>query len=199
MLTSSHCPFEAIDSWEELPDGQSITDHNTGVKRDRNAIVLLIHSFEFHALDNIFKSLTKLKDDDQTDLIFFHEQFPIHIHTEFIANNTRRQVRYINVGHYFTTFPKGFDPYTIHPTWAKNSKWGYHKMIQFWFRDIFHHPCLSDIKYIMRLDDDSCIMNQWDNVFDEMRRKKAVYLANIIESDFDRYLPGKQVMKEGSV
>lgn len=61
---------------------------------------------------------------------------------------------------------------------------------QFWFRDIFHHPCLSDVKYLMRLDTDSYIANDWPDIFEAMRDREAVYFANEEMVDTKAFLPG---------
>jgi hypothetical protein len=40
------------------------------------------------------------------------------------------------------------------------SGWGYYKMCNFFFSDIFWHPALADAAYLMRLDTDSCFMGR---------------------------------------
>jgi hypothetical protein len=65
------------------------------------------------------------------------------------------------------------------------------RMIEFWFRDVFHHPFLSDVKYIMRLDTDSSIITPWPNLFAEMRQKAAVYYANFEDTEWAWALPGE--------
>ena len=132
-----------------------------------------------------------MPDNGTAELAFFHSDYPLKADMDYFANLTRRQINYIDVNHYFFEFPKGIDPYLDEPTYYRDSKWGYHHMIYFWFRDVFHHPFLRDVKYLMRLDTDSGIISPWPNVFSEMANKKAVYFANQEDTEWAWVLPGQ--------
>ncbi|CAF1492954.1 unnamed protein product [Adineta ricciae] len=92
-------------------------------------------------------------------------------------------------------FPANFDPCRTKATWSTRSKWNYHLMIRFWTKIVFELPQLQQYDYMMRLDDDSQIMNKWLNVFDEMRRAHAVYFANDVVIEEERVLPGTLKLK----
>lgn len=96
----------------------------------------------------------------------------------------------LNVGRLFTLFPSNFDACQTKSTWSVRGKWNYHLMIRFWFKILFELPQLEGYEYIMRLDDDSEVLGDWLNVFDEMRRKRAVYFANNKDADVEKTLPG---------
>ncbi|CAF0921292.1 unnamed protein product [Adineta steineri] len=72
-------------------------------------------------------------------------------------------------------------------------------MIRFWFKILFELPQLSQYEYIMRFDDDSKVINTWFNVFDKMRRKRAVYFANNIDIDEEKSLPGTTKLKQVTI
>ncbi|CAF0924199.1 unnamed protein product [Adineta steineri] len=54
-------------------------------------------------------------------------------------------------------------------------------------------------EYIMRFDDDSKVINTWFNVFDKMRRKRAVYFANNIDIDEEKSQPGTMKFKQVTI
>ena len=87
-------------------------------------------------------------------------------------------------------FPSGFDACRTKSSWWRRGKWNYQLMIRFWFKLLFELPQLDQYEYIMRLDDDSKILNRWLNVFEEMRNKNAVYFANDKDIDLEKKLPG---------
>lgn len=68
-------------------------------------------------------------------------------------------------------------------------------MIRFWFKIVFELPQLSAYEYIMRLDDDSQLTGEWFNIFDQMRRKDAVYFANTVDIDLEGQLPGTMLLE----
>jgi len=151
----------------------------------------MVIGFDQNRIGQVMNGINRLKDNDQADVIFFYSDYPHPDIAKWVTTLTKRKVRFISIGQYFHSFPDGFDPLSTAPSWQKRSKWGYHRMIQFWFRDVFGHPCLSDVKYLMRLDDDSCLLSDWPNVFEEMQRKKAVYAASYLTYDKEIHLSGE--------
>ncbi|CAF4171406.1 unnamed protein product [Adineta steineri] len=55
---------------------------------------------------------------------------------------------------------------------------------------------VQEYEYIMRFNNDSKVINTWFNVFDEMRRKRAVYFANNIDIDEEKSQPGTMKLKQ---
>ncbi|CAF1338512.1 unnamed protein product [Adineta steineri] len=58
---------------------------------------------------------------------------------------------------------------------------------------------VQEYEYIMGFDDDSKVINTWFNVFEEMRRKRAVYFANNIDIDEEKSLLGTTKLKQVTI
>ncbi|CAF2064941.1 unnamed protein product [Rotaria magnacalcarata] len=134
-------------------------------------------------------------DNLSADIVIFHTDYPAKAHMQAIASVTKRQVIFYNVDDAFTSFPKGFDPYLEEPNWMKRGKWNYQHMCRFWFKLIMDIPLVLEYKYVMRLDDDSKIIGAWDNIFDLMGKRNAVYFGNVEEADSENGLPGLMKLK----
>lgn len=122
--------------------------------------------------------------------MLFHTGFPFASEIAQIMSATRRRVIFRNVDREFASFPNGFDPYTNEPTFWKRGKWNYHHMIRFWFKLIFDIEEMKNFDYVMRLDTDSRLIGKWANVFDLMKVKDIVYIANDEQIEFEKVLPG---------
>ena len=136
-----------------------------------------------------------LSDSLSSDIVVFHTDYPLKAHMQIVANATRRQVIFYNADDAFTSFPEGFNPYLEDPTWQKRGKWNYQHMCRFWFKLIMDIPIVLGYEYLMRLDDDSKLLAVWNDVFDLMTKRKAVYFGNIEEADSERGLPGLMNLK----
>lgn len=87
----------------------------------------------------------------------------------------------INIDNYFYDFPEGFNKNsTPICNFSKRGKWNYNLMIRFFWKKIFELPILDDVKYLMRLDSDSCLKTSL-NPFKLIKNK--TYLYNKIISD----------------
>lgn len=149
--------------------------------RTRNVVSVLIPEINITKIVLIIKDIdTRLKDNLSSDFVVFHSGYTDDqgvIDKVKRESQTKRNLQFINVDGSFHTFPKGFDPNLETSTFRKRSKWGYHGMIKFWFSDIFHLPQLSDVKYLMRFDDDGRFPDIIPDLFQTMKEKKAVYFA----------------------
>jgi hypothetical protein len=124
-----------------------------------------------------------------------HSNNPYESDLLHLTKRIRRQVLFLNIGIFFNLFPIGFDPCKTKTSYRVRGKWNYLLMIRFWFKILFQLPQLKKYEYIMRLDDDSKLTGKWMNVFDEIRRKNAVYFANNVDIDLEKQLPGTMNLK----
>lgn len=111
-----------------------------------------------------------------------------------LSNSMKRQTLFLDINSAFHLFPIGLDACREKTSYRVRGKWNYLLMIRFWFKSLFELPQLKNYQYIMRLDDDSRIRGRWFNVFDEMRRKDAVYFANNCDVDLEDQLPGTMLV-----
>jgi hypothetical protein len=132
----------------------------------------------------------RLRDNCSSTILLFHTGFPFASDITRIMSSTRRRVILHNVDQYFASFPDGFDPYLIEPTFWYRGKWNYHQMIRFWFKHVFEIDKLQRFEYVMRLDTDSRLLGRWFNVFEMMKVKQLVYLANEQQLELEKVLPG---------
>jgi hypothetical protein len=165
-------------------------------KKSADAIAFLIGD-NYTQLASRLSSIDKhLRDNNENDIIILHTGYPHSSDISLVLRSTKRQVLFRNVDHEFASFPSGFNPYSIEPTWSKRGKWNYQHMIRFWFKLVFELPEVQQYDYIMRLDDDSQLLGTWFNVFGMMRRKNVVYFANEQLIDDEDRLPGTMKLKE---
>jgi hypothetical protein len=135
-------------------------------------------------------------DNFSTTLLIMHSNYLSENSLKRLVNNIKRPILFLKVSSIFNMFPENFDSCRTKSNWQIRGKWNYQLMIRFWFKIIFELPQLQEYKYIMRLDDDSQIMNTWFNIFDEMRIKRAVYFANDVIIEEERRLPGTMKFKQ---
>lgn len=61
---------------------------------------------------------------------------------------------------------------------------GYHHMISFWFKHIFHHPAIAHLDYYWRLDTDSSLVGDVDfDVFKYMRDNNLQYAHRVLHEN----------------
>ncbi|CAF1136853.1 unnamed protein product [Adineta ricciae] len=138
----------------------------------------------------------RLNDNNVTDIIIFHTGYPFRADYVPIFDVTPRHVEFVNVDHLFNKFPRGFEPHRREPTWSQRGKWNYHHMCYFWFKQVFELKILHRYRYMMRLDDDSQLLESWPNVFEIMAKKRAIYMANQKETDFEIILRGTTIVRD---
>jgi len=163
------------------------------VQQQRNTVVLLLR--ELRQISELIAMLDeKFMDKGQTDVTLFLEAFPFAEDIVKIRNSTRRNIDIANVQPFFArshfvgngedVAPSDLDAFTANPNFRKGRKWSYNDMCRFYFSDLFELPIIFDnVKYLMRLDDDSIFLKPWSNIFDIMQSKNAVYFANTANPD----------------
>ena len=174
--------------------------HSYGLLRtpssDKNLIAILTPSVS-SKLNQILQLLDlNFADNFTTPVLFMYNNVPNKDDLLRLSNSARRQVLFLDVSHAFNLFPIGFDSCKTKTSFYRRGKWNYQLMIRFWFKIIFELPQLQEYEYIMRLDDDSTLTGKWINVFDEMRRKNAVYFSNGVDKDLEEWWPGTMKMKQ---
>lgn len=131
-----------------------------------------------------------LSDNFTTPLLIMYSSYTPQDRLKQLAKSARRQMMFVDFSVIFTLYPPGFDRCRTRTTYWRRGKWNYHQMIRFWFKILFELPLFKQYEYIMRLDDDSLVQGVWINVFEEMRKKRAVYFANDEDVDLETSLPG---------
>lgn len=188
--------FSALSTWTKSEKTIGFISVRNLLKRFNNNAVAFLYNDQVQNLAPRIAALdTLLKDNRKADVIIFHTGFPLKNNAEAVANATVRQVIFFNVDLFFTSFPVGFDPYVEEPNWVKRGKWNYQQMCRFWFKFVIDIPIVKKYNYLMRLDDDSKLLGVWFNVFDFMKKKGAIYFANVEESDDGKELPGLMKLK----
>jgi hypothetical protein len=156
-----------------------------------NAIAILASHDDFWDVASRLTQLdARLQDNCSSTILLFHTGFPFASEMKRIRNSTYRRVIFQNVDQYFALFPKNFNPYLTEPTFWKRGKWNYHQMIRFWFKHIFETDKMQQFDYVMRLDTDSRLLGKWYNVFELMKVKQLIYLANEENAEVEKVLPG---------
>jgi hypothetical protein len=167
------------------------------IANSSNAIAVLTSHNDFMELASRLTQFdARLLDNCSSAILLFHTGFPFASEIAKIMKSTRRRVIFRSVDKYFALFPDGFDPYLNEPTFWKRGKWNYHQMIRFWFKLIFEIDEIQPFEYIMRLDTDSRLIGRWFNVFELMRVRQLVYLANEQRLELEKVLPGTMNLKK---
>jgi hypothetical protein len=182
--------YSAYSSNDSNEDEDRVMCENP-VPNSTNAIAVLTSHDDFMELASRLTQLdARLLDNCSSAILLFHTGFPFASEFAQIMNATRRRVIFRNVDKYFASFPDGFNPYINEPTFVKRGKWNYHQMIRFWFKLIFEIEEIQRFEYVMRLDTDSRLIGRWFNVFELMRTRQLVYLANEQHFELEKVLPG---------
>jgi hypothetical protein len=140
--------------WEKV----SFTPQPLPPAGGRRALFLLVRNSS-HVAQFIRNSRSVFSPGHLDAFYVFHEEadLPESAVIEDVA------VRFVNVSLMWSTFPPGFDPRQHQSTWTVDEAgdliWGYHHMCRFFSLLLFDMPLMSDIRYYMRLDLDSCLRN----------------------------------------
>ncbi|UJR19890.1 hypothetical protein I4U23_023023 [Adineta vaga] len=194
VYEQTNCYNEETMSSKVIPSLDNLKFYTYGPSRSSSSTkdIIVVLTPDIHP-----KLLLRLKLLDQnfadnftTTLLIMHSSFLSQNRLKHLIQNIQRPTLFLRISTIFEMFPMNFDPCRTKSTWEMRGKWNYQLMIRFWVKLLFELPQLQQYDYMMRLDDDSQIMNNWFNVFDEMRRKRAVYFANDIRIDEERLLPG---------
>lgn len=161
----------------------------------RDIIVVLTSRISSKFVARLQQLDMNFQDDHATPLLILYTSEPYERDLNRLAELIERPIVFLNVDEAFHLFPPGFDPCRAHSPYRRRGKWNYSSMIRFWFKLIFELPQLQDYDYIMRLDDDSQLTDKWPNIFQEMRKKNAVYFANDADVDLEDQLPGTMQLK----
>lgn len=164
--------------------------------RSKNLITILIPRISSKLIQRLKLIDRNFADNFTTCLLIMYSEEPRKSELLYLTKAIRRPVLFLNIDIFFNLFPVGFDPCHIKTPYRYRGKWNYSLMIRFWFRILFELPQLKYFDYIMRLDDDSKFLDEWSNVFDEMRNKNAVYFANDVDIDSEEQLPGTMMLQQ---
>lgn len=156
----------------------------------RNLIVILTPYVSMRLVPRLQSLDVNLSDNFTTPLLIMCNNLPNQDYLKRLSKSTRRQMMFLDITPIFTLFPPGIDSCRTRTSYWRRGKWNYQQMIRFWFKILFQLPLFYQYDYIMRLDDDSQVLGTWINVFDEMRKKRAVYFANDEDVDLEKSLPG---------
>lgn len=163
---------------------------STASSTSRNLIVILTPYPSMTLVPRLQSLDVNLSDNFSTPLMIMCNNPSNEYFLKRLAKSTRRQMMFLDITSIFTLFPPDFDSCRSQTSYWRRGKWNYQQMIRFWFKILFELPIFHQYDYIMRLDDDSQIFGVWLNVFDEMRKKQAVYFANDQDVDLEKSLPG---------
>lgn len=107
-------------------------------------------------------------------VLLFHDETLRSKHKHFLSNCSMTETQFIKIDMARKLFT---DEDIVTPLInCSTCSWGYLKMIQFFFVDIFLHPAVRDLDYFMRLDTDSAILSPIQyNPFEYMYRNRKHY------------------------
>ena len=117
----------------------------------------------------------RFHDKNVTDVIVFHTGYPFRAEVLAIIESTRRHVEFVNIDLIFYQFSPGFLPHIGQPNWSVKGKWNYHHMCYFWFKQVFEMKIMQKYRYMMRLDDDSALLGNYEIQF--FARENEIYLS----------------------
>lgn len=203
-------------AWAPASTVSTITTYEktvTAPRRWRHVITCLAPAIDEQLCKRIAEIDEGLRDNGTADIVIFHGDFPDKDTATSLKKSTTRRLEMVHVESLFWEFPKGFDPYLENPNARKRTKWGYQQvnnelascrriskhtikptittlqnvqMIKFFYRDIFRLPMFKDVKYIMRVDDDSCFPSGLPDVFQVMpvSKRDIVFLFSTPTSHY---------------
>ena len=157
---------------------------------NRDLIVILTPRASMRLATRLQVLDTNLSDNFTTPLLIMYSNHPHQDSLKELSKTTRRKMMFVDISAIFTLFPPGIDSCRNRTSYWRRGKWNYQQMIRFWFKILFELHLFKQYEYIMRLDDDSQIQGVWINVFEEMRKKRAVYFANNEDVDFENSFTG---------
>ena len=171
----------------------SLTIFNSahGYKSDvqRDVVVMLIRGFPRTLIIQQLVMLDRALDDGfRADFVVFHDDYPMTWDMDEVRRNTKRNVDFVNIERVMIRPSEhvGFDPYEQDPNWRKGGKWSYHQMCRFWFADIFKLHVMQNVRYFLRIDDDSILLNSGKNgdIFANMNSRGLTYIGNELVTEY---------------
>ena len=162
-----------------------------GYKSDvqRDVVVMLIRGFPRTLIIQQLVMLDRALDDGfRADFVVFHDDYPMTWDMDEVRRNTKRNVDFVNIERVMIRPSEhvGFDPYEQDPNWRKGGKWSYHQMCRFWFADIFKLHVMQNVRYFLRIDDDSILLNSGKNgdIFANMNSRGLTYIGNELVTEY---------------
>lgn len=136
--------------------------------RKKKAIVVLLNEKE--VITFIEKNYFFLNLGHYDRLILFN--------TEVSRKGNYKNVTFklVNIDNLWKSYPPEFNFSIKNKVKRKRSEWGYQHMIRFYFKNIFLHEAMCNVKWYMRLNSDS-IFNSTYNPFDIVN-DTLVYVYN---------------------
>ena len=194
------CDFLDLFRSDTTAHPEQLEIRSYGVKRSNTSttdlIVIMTPRLSKSFIERLKRIDENFSDNHTTAILILHDSSPSLKTINTLINSCQRQLFFTDITQIFNWFPKGFDPCRTPSTYRYRGKWNYHLMIRFWFKLLFEFTPLQSYDYVMRLDDDSQMQDRWFNVFDEMRKKNAVYFANDLDVDIETQLPGTMKLKD---
>lgn len=138
-------------------------------------------------LQNALKSLKFLHGDDPNQIspvLVFNEGDLSQDQINAIVASTNRPIAFPLVD--FTSFPPGFDPDKESREFSVKgrSKWGYYQMIRFWVTTIWKHRALAPYEIVMRIDTDSCFMED-NRILPNMPNEHTNYYSQYVGLEWE--------------
>lgn len=164
----------------------------------RNAIVFLLPEFyqvldgftcsrpcsivDKHSISSLIKSVDEhFRDYSQADVIIFHEGYPALSAMTEIRASTSRTVDFVNVDSVFLRPPNGVEPFVDDPDNSpqKRGKWRHSQMVRFLFRDIFQFAVMDNVKYMLLVHSDACVVSSFGNIFSQLKSNGSFVICPI--------------------
>lgn len=161
---------------------------------NKDLIVIMTPKLSYDIISRLKLFDTNLFDNYTTPLLIMYSNQPDKAYAMHLTKIIKRKLMFLDISSIFSLFPSDLDTCRTKTSYWRRGKWNYQLMIRFWFKILFELPQFQKYEHIMRLDDDSKILGNWFNVFQEMRNKHAVYFANNHDSDVENILPGTMIL-----
>ena len=196
-----YCPLEEFffSSSSPLADRLEFVNYQSeksALPLSRDVIAILTPRLSSSLFDRLKSLDERFLDGHSSDLLVFHTSVPRRpAELLTISEKIFRRLFFVNIAPIFVRYPRGFDRCREHSTYWRRGKWNYQQMIRFWFVTLFEREEFQSIEYLLRLDDDSRLLNAWPNLFAEMRQRNASYFANDLDVDEEKNLPGTMRLK----
>jgi len=147
------------------------SENERQLKKSRVGIAILVpnNNEDLKDLCAALYSLSSLPGEansTRAPVLVFHENNLVSEQKEDILRCTDRMIAFVEID-LKHSFPAGFNPekeyersYASAGVSLGRSAWGYVQMIRFWNTLVFENPIVQQYDTIMRLDSDSCFLNE---------------------------------------
>ena len=99
--------------------------------------------------------------------------------------------KFLNIGKIFNSVPENLTPDQFEDAKEPIASLLFKKMCHFFFKGFTEVQLLMDYKYLLRIDDINCILDNINyDIFELMERRKAVYAYNAVWNDGAKYTRG---------